>query len=354
MRSAFALVSAVLVAFMSCAAGTALRENVPWPNPPRVADEDTTPVVIVTIDGVMWQDVFGPDGHALMPNTWAAVESSGVVVGAPGHGETFSHSGPNFVSLPGYTELFEGRARHRCANNFCNGATIPTLADEIRAQHNDPSSVAIITSWERIPWAATLSPNHMLVSAGSIEAQGNEQLFVNDLHLSHLYAAGRGVRAWPGHADYRPDSYTIPLALEVLTSKEPAFLFMGLGDTDEHAHHNDRPRYLQALRQADDAIGQLIARLRAMGERGRKTLVIVTADHGRAHDFMNHGAQWPESARSWLFAFGGPAKHGTYASAPVPRHLADIAPTIRAVVGLPPNSSSDGQVMTEVVQIATP
>ena len=93
-----------------------------------------------------------------------------------------------------------------------------------------------------------------------------------------------------------------------------------------------------AIHRADDIIGRLVGVLDRLGERGRNTHVVVTADHGRAHDFKDHGSM-PEAARVWMLA-AGPRflARGPVASAH-PRRLADIAPTLRLVLGLPPDTS---------------
>jgi hypothetical protein len=352
MRQLVGALATVFLAFVSCGAGfgRTLREPALMPIEQQVPDVATNPVIIVTIDGVMWQDAFGSQSHELMPNTWRAVEARGSALGAPGHGEAFSASGPNFVSLPGYTELFEGRTRTGCTTNFCDGATAPTLADEIKAQHVDePASVAVIASWDRIANAATISSFDLVIDAGSAQAQAGEAVLLENPHTQWAYHAGYHVNSWPGHGDYRADRDTASLALAYLQVNRPAFLFIGLGDTDEYAHRGDRPRYEASLRYADQVIGSVFEELRQMGRRGEMTTVIITADHGRANNFRDHGGDHPESAQSWLFVVGPRISRGMYVSAPVPRHLADIAPTVRFLVGLPVNLLSDGTVMRELL-----
>lgn len=339
------------LAFISCGFST-VHPSVPMPVERALAANETTPVIIITVDGVMWQDVFGPKGRELLPNTYHAADTHGTVLGAPGHGGTISASGPNFVSMPGYTELFEGRTHTGCYNNLCDGATVTTVADEVRAQHPDPSSVAVISSWERIADAATTDDGNFVVSAGSDTAQGHPELLVDDADTDQAYLAGLWVPSYPGHFEYRPDHFTSKLALAYLRAHRPSFMFIGLGDTDEYGHRGDRPRYEQAMREADALVGDVLSELKSMGEWGEKTLVLVTADHGRANNFCDHGGDHPESARTWLFALNGPAASGGFVSAPTARHLADIAPTIRAVVGLPPSSgASSGQVMNELLLV---
>src|SRR5262249_15284244 len=88
-----------------------------------------------------------------------------------------------------------------------------------------------------------------------------------------------------------------------------------------------------------------------MGEDGAETNVVITADHGRSKDFRGHGAAAPESARVWLFAAGPAfALRGKVAS-PEEHRLADVAPTLRVVLGLSPTSATHaGHPMTELLE----
>jgi hypothetical protein len=82
-----------------------------------------------------------------------------------------------------------------------------------------------------------------------------------------------------------------------------------------------------------------------MGARGRHTTVLVTTDHGRAYGFRNHGAKYPESGRVWLVAGGGDI-HGRGLVAAARRHtLSDIAPTVRALLGI----RGPGEPIAEIV-----
>jgi hypothetical protein len=319
-------------------------------------DDESPPVVLVVLDGVRWQEVFdgvdsalamgregpsGSDAAELLPNVYAATRSRGALLGAPGHGKTIVASGPNFVSMPGYTEIFEGRPPVSCQDNECAGAREPTLADEIRARATRDSDVAVFASWERIRVAATRDPSHIVLSAGRTDVGGGDVLGT-DPEMNDALERGRYADAYPGHGAFRPDRFTGALALRYLDAKRPAFLFVGLGEPDEYAHRGDYAGYLASLRAADDFIGQLLATLDRMGERGRRTLVVLTSDHGRARDYREHGAQFPESARVWLAAFGGPVHARGFAEAPQPRRLADIAPTIRTVLAIKPDRDPSG------------
>jgi phosphopentomutase len=120
-----------------------------------------------------------------------------------------------------------------------------------------------------------------------------------------------------------------------LRAEQPSFLFVGLGETDEFAHQGNYAGYLEALREADRYIGELAAELSRRARNGVRTALFVTADHGRAATFRDHGQSYPESARVWLVASGSAIEARGLVAAAVPRQLADIAPTVRALFGLP-------------------
>src|SRR5690349_7622019 len=90
-------------------------------------------VVLVTIDGVRWQEIFvGTEGArarqsltaAQLTPTLHALAARGVALGMPGT-PPFVASGPNFVSLPGYREIVGARAG--CLTNECGHVDEPTL-----------------------------------------------------------------------------------------------------------------------------------------------------------------------------------------------------------------------------------
>jgi hypothetical protein len=314
-----------------------------------VARHRTRNVIVVTIDGVRWQEVFGGVDvqlargagvsacGELMPNLHRYFVERGVVVGAPGYGE-MEASGPNFVSLPGYEEIFTGRASS-CTSNFCDHIAEATLLDELREQARlRADEIAVITSWRTIERAAALDDRSITISAGRNGGATRERLRVG-ASAARLLDEASQAGAYPGWLDYRPDRYTAALALRYVVAERPRFLFVGLGDTDEYAHRRNYGGYVSALRAADKFVGELMDTLARIDGYGAETTVIVTTDHGRAAGFTGHGGDAPESRRVWMFAAGGAVPPVGFAETTRIVRLADIAPTIRAWMGLTPDRS---------------
>jgi hypothetical protein len=317
-------------------------------------------VVLLAIDGVRWQEVFGgvmPDMarrhglHAgelypaaeLTPNLHRLGAVDGCVLGAPGAGEGFFASGPDFVSLPGYSEMLTGSSRSGCTTNSCKSVRMPTLLDDFAdCPGTTLEQAAVITSWPRIVSASSDG-----LRQSGVVSTGRS----GGYHLERLRAFSRSQRAFeagfkagpaPGYDDFRPDRYTADLACAYLAEARPRFLFVSLGETDEHAHHDRYRSYLEALHFADGLVGRLRATLRDLEEQGVPTALLVTTDHGRANHFVDHGSKWPESSRSFLFAAGSLiVARGHVADAPRAR-LADLAPTVRALSGLKARETEGG------------
>ncbi|HTJ80902.1 MAG TPA: hypothetical protein VL400_04240, partial [Polyangiaceae bacterium] len=135
-------------------------------------------IVLVAIDGARWQDVFlGTDrrlldeagldakDHAatadvLTPHL-AELARQGVALGAPGQGAPFLASGPNFVSMPGYSELLTGHPAS-CQENDCEPPA-HTVFDAFA-----PRDAAFFASWHRLGAFESRVPDSVVMSAGRL------------------------------------------------------------------------------------------------------------------------------------------------------------------------------------------
>jgi hypothetical protein len=324
-------------------------------------------IVVVTLDGVRWHEVFeGVDprlaaehglqsnaivpARELLPNLYAIIDSRGSALGAPGHGAAIRASGPNFLSLPGYAELLSGRSETGCADNQCLGVGVHTIIEQLSARSTlDRADVAAVTSWSEIAKVTSLSGCRAAISSGR-RAGAHRELFASDAEGARLLALAEDAPHSLGDADFRADALTADLAIHHLKTHAPRFLFVGLGEPDEFGHMNDYAGYLASLRRADARIAEIDAELRRLAAAGTRTALFITADHGRADSFVNHGEEYPESARVWLIASGSAIEARGFAAAPSERHLADLAPTMRRIAHLPRDTDrAAGSTLTELL-----
>jgi Metalloenzyme superfamily len=319
----------------------ALRPAPAAPEPAREAEPTGFNVVLVTVDGVRWQEIFDgadpaladgallPGGEAraagaLTPNLHRLFFEEGTVLGDPRRGEGLRAGGPVFVSLPAYVEIMTG-APSGCDGNDCEPRVPWSIAAAVARRPG--GGAAVFASWERITRTQPAAATGLLLSAGR--------------------APGEQAPAYPGNGDYRPDRRTAEAAIEHLVHHRPRFLWVSLGDTDEWAHRHDYRGYLEALRFADGFVGEIAAHLDEMGDYGARTAILVTTDHGRDAGFADHGGA--ASANVWLMGRGGPIpRRGSTATARA-AHLADVAPTIAAILGEPSRRCATcGEVLAEL------
>lgn len=301
------------------------------PEPPATgaAPPDTAAVVLVTIDGVRWQEIFqgvdaalaararlGPSmergPRELLPNIHRLFFDGGTALGDPRLSGGIEGSARRHMSVPGYVEISTG-ASTDCVDNDCSPILGETLADAVAGASGNPVGAAIFGSWSEITRAAAAHPERVFVRTGR--------------------AIAAEVPPFPGNDDYVPDRLTSARALEYLRSAEPRLLWVALGDTDEWAHRGDYGGYLDALRAADRFLGDLADELGHLGAYGERTAVFVTADHGRDAGFVDHGG--PASGPVWLLARGPRVHRRGAMGTSRKRQLRDVAPTLRAVLGLP-------------------
>jgi hypothetical protein len=325
---AVAVTACALAAVSGC--GSARRDARLCPTLPAGAATVAVPtVILVTLDGVRARDVF--DATLPLPNL-RRLADRGVALGGPE--APMRASGPRFVSLPGYREILTGRRDGAgCRDNECPPIAEPTILDELRVAGNlGTDDVVVLASWETIARATSIVPEAVTISAGRRDGANRNRL-ARDARIRRRLDDGTSARAFPGHGDYRPDAWTAALALDVVAARHPRLLWVALGDGDEYAHRGDYAGYRESLVAADRFVGALGAVV------GQDAIYIVTADHGRSANFRDHGDS-AESSSVWLIAAGGdipPTGHlraaGDGATA-APRYLADIAPSLRALLHL--------------------
>ena len=359
--------SALGIAAFALASSVLATPGAPSVARTRAEERNAGPVqvVVVTLDGARYREIFegieprlaaerGPisgtvnDPAELMPNLHRLM-NDGAALGAPGHGASISASGPQFLSLPGYSEIFTGRRVTGCADNGCQGTSARTIADELAEQPRGWKS-AVVTSWPDIERVAGRN-EHVAVSAGR-HAGATRSRFERADAVGVALRKAEAQAPWPGNGDFRRDRSTAELSLAYLRAEQPDYMFVGLGETDEFAHQGNYAGYLEALREADRYLGELSAELAARAQSGVRTALFVTADHGRAAAFKDHGQAFPESARVWLVASGRAIAARGLVASPLERHLADITPTVRVLFGLPADrGESAGFPLWELLQL---
>lgn len=321
----------------------------------------TRNVVLVTLDGVRWQEVFsGADSAiladttrtprrastamrealwresaeerrmALFPFLWGTVAVQGQVFGGPGTAGARLTNGLRF-SYPGYHEMLAGFPDPRIDANDHGPNPNVTVFEWLHREREFRGRVAAVATWDVFRDIFNAERSGILVNAAwaplELPRPGERQRQLNELNARLPRPFGDGERF---------DALAFAAAREVLVRVRPRLLFLGLGETDDWAHQGRYDWHLEAARRADEMIGSLWALLDSLPEYRGRTTLIITTDHGRgatAATFPNHGRRVEEADEVWIAMLGPdtPAR-GRRTDAPAVT-LAQVAATIASALG---------------------
>jgi hypothetical protein len=313
----------VLLAALAAACGPPSPESY---NPNAATDYK---VVLVTLDGVRWQEFFNgsdplltPNATKLFPLFWDKLASRGKVYGDPSTGSRLNVATMSNASLPGYTSIF-AEVDQGCLTNFCKRVTVPTFLDRLSDELSLPQDqLAVFASWPKLRLAVTGRDEVALVHAGdhdlSNEATHPQRALLEDT-LEH-------------------DRGTVLHGFQYLADHQPRFFYLSLLDSDRFGHQNNYPRYVEVLGTYDRLLSELADRLDS------KTALIITTDHGRGlwDQWQDHGPQTPSSGRVWAFVMLPPDATELSLTDPKARAFThhDIRYTIETLFGLSTKSSA--------------
>jgi Type I phosphodiesterase / nucleotide pyrophosphatase len=295
---------------------------------PRTA---TRNVVLVTADGLRWQDVFRgadpallnqPDGgvsdvvairrefwretqearrEALMPFVWTVVARRGQLYGnADKASPAKVANGMNF-SYPGYNEMFTGSPDPRIDSNDKRPNPNVTVFEWLNRKPGYRGKVSAVGSWDVYPYILNAERSGLFINAGWVPFDSPKPT-ASQVLLNRLMA--QSPQTWE---DCRDDAFTFEIALEHLRRDAPRVLYIGLGDTDEQAHGGRYDRYLRAAHVADANLRRLWEELQSRPQYRGTTTLIITTDHGRGDapvDWKSHGAEVKGSEAIWIGVIG--------------------------------------------------
>lgn len=330
-------------------------------------------VILITLDGVRHQDLFGGADSVLlaspksasisdtlkfrerwwrttaearrrvvMPFFWDSLVPLGALYGASASRPVLSTNGLKF-SAPGYMEIFTGKPQADVTSNADRRYPHRTIFDVVAAtppagQRPVRTDVAAFVSWD-VQGRLVSADSTVGVVSASIEPLPPEARPGNGALLERLQS-----RIGYPVDGMRYDAITHTLALEYLLRFHPRLLHIGLGETDEEAHHGQYERLLGALRVVDEELRELWRAINADPELRGRTAIIITTDHGRGStpsDWSDHGKGVDGADRIWLFAVGaGIPARGLTSDRTVTQGTAAV--TALELLGINPATLGDG------------
>jgi hypothetical protein len=298
------------------------------------AQQKTENVVLVTIDGLRWQELFkGADPSLiksrrwvanraetekefwandiesrrkkLFPFFWGEIASKGQLYGNRDFGNRVNLANRYWFSYPGYNELLTGRADKRIRSNAKKANPNQTILEFANHHAKYKDRVAAFASWEVFHYIINPKRSGIHVNAGNDTAK--VRLTTIERHLNRLQKATPS----PWKAT-RFDEFTHNYAREYLKKNAPRLVLIAYGETDEFAHQGKYDEYLRAANRTDRFIHDLWHWLQCDTRYRNKTTLIITTDHGRGsghRSWRHHGVGRTGSNHTW-FALLGPDNRG--------------------------------------------
>lgn len=293
----------------------------------------TENVVLITMDGWRWQELFGGADSLLirdkryvgdtagllhqfwaqdpisrrekvMPFFWRWMNENGQVYGNRRYGSYVNTTNLMWFSFPGYSEILSGFADDERVNS---NKKIPnpneTVLEHLQRQPAYKGKVVAFGSWDVFPAIINEERSGVPVNAGWQPVKGKKlsprQQLLNELQETLP-------QEW---ASVRYDALTYFLAKEYISANRPRVLFLSLGETDDYAHDGKFDYYLRSALATDKLLEDLWHYLQSLPQYKGKTTFILTTDHGRGdkvkEQWRDHGSKVEEAGEIWL-AVAGP------------------------------------------------
>ncbi|GAB3340962.1 hypothetical protein GCM10027299_54820 [Larkinella ripae] len=295
--------------------------------------QQTQNVILVTLDGVRWQEVFSgadstllfdpvysPDTAAarkffwaaspqqrrqlLFPFLWNTVSKQGQLYGNRLKGSRVNTANPFWFSYPGYNEILSGYADDRIKSNDKIDNPNTTVLEFLHNKPEFKGKIAAFSSWDVIEAAVNEKKT-------GIYANSANELIVNpktgaDSLLNSMMAT---VPPQVWDKTVRSDFLTYFAAKNYVLQNRPRVLFMQFDETDGLAHAGRYADDLRMVNAVDAFLADLWKTIQQIPQYAGKTSLLITTDHGRGHTpkatWKAHGAKTADSYQMW-FAVVGP------------------------------------------------
>ena len=294
-------------------------------------------VILVTLDGVRWQEVFeGAEERllskqeggvhdvaglrsafwresaearreVLFPFVWGTLAREGQVLGNARKGTPMRVTNGHSFSYPGYAEMLCGFADARVDSNKKVPNPNATVLEWLSHRPGFEGQVAAFCTWDVFLSILNRDRCGFFVHMGppvTPESPEGRRRLLEDLYGDVPPLFGGVVL----------DALEFHAGLDYVRARKPRVFYLALGETDEWAHEGRYDLYLQAAHRGDDFVRRLWETVQAMPEYRGRTSLIVTTDHGRGDapaEWKSHGAKVKGAEFVWAAMIGpGVASRG--------------------------------------------
>lgn len=320
----------------------------------------TENIILITTDGLRWQEVFSgadpelmnkanggvadtnalakafwretPEARreALLPFFWTVIAKQGQLFGNQTKGSVAHITNDKRFSYPGYNEILTGFANPEITSNAKKPNQTPTVLEWLHRQPAFQNSVAAFSAWDVTPFIINRERCGFPVMGGwepvPDNLSGPRMALLNELIQDTT----------PANSAEVYDSFLFQAAREYLVTHRPRVLFVGFLETDHWAHSGRYDTTLEAAHQFDAYVRRLWETVQTLDQYRGKTTFILTTDHGRGpapEKWKHHGAKIDGAENIWMAFLGPDTQALGERTACDPVTQSQIAATLAAFLG---------------------
>jgi hypothetical protein len=317
----------------------------------------TENLVVVTLDGMRWQEVFGgidfqivvdkkftrdsatvverfgamnrnQRREKLFPFLWNTVAVQGQLYGDRLNGSEVNNANRYKFSYPGYNEIFTGYPDTGVNSNDKIKNPNTNVLEFIAKQPGYKDRIAVFSTWDVFPYILNSWRNGIYVNADvdSLKFNVPSLRLVNDMQF---------LTAKP--LDVRLDLLTYFASREYLKVFHPKVLYIAFDETDDFAHAGEYDQYLKSAHAEDAMICDLWSLIQSDPQYRNKTTLLVTCDHGRGdqikEQWTDHGEKISDAGQIWIAVMGPDTQPAGIVKTTSPIYQKQIAPTLAKLLG---------------------
>jgi hypothetical protein len=321
------------------------------------AQQKTENLVIVTLDGMRWQEVFKGVDEVLMndstynhgikemkekfwaiseeerrarlfPFVWNTIAKQGQAYGNRKYDNKVDNANRYWFSYPGYNEIFTGYPDTAVNSNDKMYNKNENVLEFINKQKGYKGKVAAFSTWDVFPYILNEPRSGIYVNADvdSLHFKTPALSLLNDMQFLTTKPIG-----------VRPDVITYFAAREYLKEYKPKVLYIAFDETDDFAHAGMYDQYIGSASAQDAMIADLWKLLQSLPQYKDKTTLLITCDHGRGDkvksNWKHHGSKIEDAHEIWLAAIGPDTKPMGEIKTSMQLYQAQFATTMAALLG---------------------
>jgi hypothetical protein len=315
-------------------------------------------LIIITLDGMRWQEVFSgidtaivnnknftKDSSGMMqafwsenpkerrkklfPFLWSVVADHGQIYGNRNLGNHVNVMNRYWFSYPGYNEIFTGYPDTAVNSNDKVLNPNTNVLEFINQQKGYKGKVAAFATWDVFPYILNEQRSGVYVNADvdTLKFGVPSLQVINDMQF---------LSAKP--IDVRLDIFTYMAAREYLKAYKPKVLYIAFDETDDFAHEGMYDQYLKSANAQDRMIADLWKTVQSIPQYRNKTALVITCDHGRGDsvkkEWTSHGSKIQGADQTWMMFMGpGIAARGEVTEKGQ-LYQSQLAQTIASLLGL--------------------